>query len=135
MDETLTAEEKLVVKTGAFGAVLLVSNAEPGLFALVRESFAASGVIADSSGVIRDALTAGPVPRLPEGAPQQVEQEVLAALRRALAVLRAKAPGEVAAYRSVVSTAVDRVARAHRGIDPAERVAIGRIQAVLDEVA
>ncbi|MFE0590599.1 hypothetical protein [Micromonospora echinospora] len=132
MDQSLTAEEKLTLKTGAFGAVFLVSNADPGLFALVRESFAASGVIAGTSGMVRDALTSGPLPRLPEGSPLQVEQAALAALGRALAILREKAPGEVAAYRSVVLTAADRVARAHRGVDPAEQVAIGRIREVLD---
>lgn len=133
MDETLTAEEKLALRAGAFGAVQLVVNADPGIFALVRESFAASGVIAGSSGLIRDALTSGPLPRLPEGPPQQVEREVLAALRQALAVLRVKAPGELSAYREVVAAAVDRAARAHRGIAPAERAAISRIRAVLDE--
>ncbi|WDZ87316.1 hypothetical protein [Micromonospora cathayae] len=132
MGQSLTAEEKLTLKTGAFGAVFLVSNADPGLLALVRESFAASGVIAGARGVVKDALTSGPLPRLPEGSAQQVELAALGALDRALAILREKAPGEVAAYRSVVLTAADRVARAHRGVDPAEQVAIDRIRAVLD---
>ncbi|SCL34309.1 hypothetical protein GA0074692_3798 [Micromonospora pallida] len=134
MDQSLTAEEKLTLKTGAFGAVFLVSNADPGLLALVRESLAASGVIAGTSGVVRDALTSGPLPRLPLGSTAQVELAALAALGRAMAILREKAPGEVVAYRSVVLTAADRVARAHRGVDPAEEVAIGRIRAVLDGV-
>lgn len=132
MKPPLTAEEKLTLKTGAFGAVFLVSNADPGLVALVRESFAASGLIAGTSGVVRDALTGGPLPRLPEGPAQQVELAVLAALGRAVGILREKAPGEVAAYRSFVLAAADRVARAHRGVDPAELVAIDRIRTVLD---
>lgn len=133
MGQSLTAEEKLTVKTGAFGAVFLVSNADPGLLAMVRESFAASGAIAGSSGLVKEALTSGPLPRLPEGSAQQIELAALAALGRAVAILREKAPGEVAAYRSVVLDAVDRVARAHRGVDPAEQVAIDRVRTVLDD--
>ncbi|WBB82052.1 hypothetical protein O7606_12205 [Micromonospora sp. WMMD882] len=132
MGESLTAEERLILRAGAFGAVYLVSNADPGLLGMIRESFAASGVIMDAQGVVRQALTSGPLPRLPQGPAAQVESAVLTTLGQALAILRAKAPAEVAAYRSVVLTAADRVARAHRGVDPAEQAAIERVRTVLD---
>ncbi|TDB77326.1 hypothetical protein [Micromonospora sp. KC723] len=127
MEQRLTDEELSVLKTGAFGAVYLVSNAEPGIFAMIRESFAASEVLGEASGVVRQALTTGPLPRLPQDSTLAVESVVLPALSRAVDVLRAKSPGEVAVYREVVLAATDRVARAHGGITPAEAAAIERV--------
>ena len=65
MEQRLTDEEQLTLKTGAFGAVFLVSNADPGVLAMIRESIAASGAFADASGVVKEALTTGPLPQLP----------------------------------------------------------------------
>ncbi|RZU73849.1 hypothetical protein EV384_2278 [Micromonospora kangleipakensis] len=129
--ERLTAEERLTLKTGAFGAVFLVSNAEPGMFAMIRESVAASGAMADASGVVKEALTVGPLPQLPRDSALEIESMVLPALSRAVAILREKSPGDVEAYRSVVLTAADQVAGAHRGVAPAEAAVIDRIRAAL----
>ncbi|MEV0427196.1 hypothetical protein [Micromonospora sp. NPDC050495] len=133
--EPLTADEQLTLRTGAFGAVFLVSNAEPGMLAMVRESMAASGALADASGVVRAALTTGPLPQLPRDSALEVEATVLPALGRAVRILRAKSPGDVAAYRSVVLAAADRVAQAHRGVAPAEAAVIEKIRQALAEPA
>ncbi|MFC8846315.1 MULTISPECIES: hypothetical protein [unclassified Micromonospora] len=135
MEQPLTDEERLTLKTGAFGAVFLVSNADPGMFAMLRESFAASGVMAGASGPVKEALTTGPLPNLPRDSALEVESVVLPALRRAVEILRAKSPGDVAAYRSLVLAAADRVARAHRGVTPAEAAVIDRIRGALAEPA
>ncbi|MFU8871064.1 hypothetical protein [Micromonospora sp. SL4-19] len=129
--EPLTADERLILKTGAFGAVFLVSNAEPGMLALVRESFAASDALAGASGVVKEALTTGPLPELPRDSALEIEAMVLPALGRAVEILRAKSPGDVEAYRSVVLTAADRVAQAHRGMSPAEATALDKIRNAL----
>ncbi|MEV1144189.1 hypothetical protein [Micromonospora sp. NPDC049799] len=134
MAERLTAEERLTLKTGAFGAVFLVSNADPGMVAVFRESFAASGALADTSGVVKEALTTGPLPKMPRD-PAQIESVVLPALARALEILREKSPADVATYRDVVLAAADRVARAHRGVAPEEAAMIDRIRAVLAQPA
>ena len=42
VSEQLTAEEKSTLKMAAFGAVYLVSHADPGAFDMIKESFAAS---------------------------------------------------------------------------------------------
>ena len=76
MVERLTAEERLTLKTGALGAVFLVSNADPGMVAVIRESFAASGALADTSGVVKEALTTVPLPKMPRD-PAQIESVVL----------------------------------------------------------
>ncbi|MFI5833047.1 hypothetical protein ACIA5A_05145 [Micromonospora sp. NPDC051300] len=133
--DRLTADEQLTLKTGAFGAVFLVSNAVPGVLGMVRESIAASGALADVGGVVKEALTTGPLPQLPRDSALEIESVVLPALGRAVEILRAKSPGDVEAYRSVVLAAADRVAQAHRGMEPAEAAAIDKIRMALAEAA
>ncbi|MGW5671052.1 hypothetical protein [Micromonospora sp. NPDC003776] len=129
--EPLTADEQLTLKTGAFGAVFLVSNAVPGMLAMVRESIAASGALSDASGVVKAALTTGPLPELSHDSALEIEATVLPALTRAVEILRAKSPGDVAAYRSVVLAAAEQVAQAHRGVAPAEAAMLDKIRAAL----
>ena len=133
--ERLTADERLTLKTGAFGAVFLVSNAVPGVLAMVRESFAASGALAEVGGVVKEALPTGPLPQLPRDSVMEIESVVLPALGRSVEILRAKSPDDVETYRSVVLAAAERVAQAHRGIEPAEAAAIEKIRQALTEVA
>jgi hypothetical protein len=133
--EPLTADERLTLKTGAFGAVFLVSNAEPGILAVVRESFAASGVFGETSGVVKEALTSGPLPELPRDSALEIEATVLPALSRSVAILREKSPQDVEVYRSVVLAAADRVAQAARGVTSAEATVIDRIRDALAEPA
>ncbi|MGC4898135.1 hypothetical protein ACLQ2Y_02280 [Micromonospora echinospora] len=133
--ERLTADERLTLKTGAFGAVFLVSNAVPGVLAMVRESFAASGALAEVGGVVKEALTTGPLPQLPRDSALEVESVVLPALGRSMEILRGKSPDDVETYRSVVLAAAERVAQAHRGIEPAEAAAIEKITHALAESA
>ncbi|MGC5021161.1 hypothetical protein [Micromonospora sp. DT47] len=135
MMQQLTDDERLTLKTGAFGAVFLVSNADPGMFAMIRESIAASDAMADASGLVKEALTTGPLPRLPRESALEVESVVLPALGRAVDILREKSPGDLAVYRDVVLAAAERVARASRGVVPAEAAVIERIRGALAEPA
>ncbi len=135
MEQRLTAEERLTLKTGAFGAVVLVSNVEPGVLALVRESFAASAALADSSGMVKAVLTSGPLPRLPRDSELEIESVVLPALTRAVAILREKSPQDVRTYQEVVLAAADQAAGAHRGVTPRETAMIERIRGALVEPA
>ncbi|MFI9642100.1 hypothetical protein ACIG87_18865 [Micromonospora sp. NPDC051925] len=131
MEQRLTDDEQQVLKTGAFGAVFLVSNADPGVFGMIRESFAASGAFAEASGLVKEALISGSLPRLPRDSALEVEAVVLPALGRAVDILRAKSPADLSAYRDLVITAAEQVARAHRGVTPPEADAIDRIRAAL----
>ncbi|WP_091245510.1 hypothetical protein [Micromonospora matsumotoense] len=131
MEQRLTDDEQQVLKTGAFGAVFLVSNADPGVFAMIRESFAASGAFAEASGLVKEALTAGSLPRLPRDSTLEIESVVLPALGRAVDILRAKSPADLSAYRELVLAAAEQVARAHRGVTPAEADTIARIRTAL----
>ncbi|GAB3153604.1 hypothetical protein GCM10027290_46680 [Micromonospora sonneratiae] len=131
VDQQLTDEERQVVKTAAFGAVFLVSNADPGLLDMIKESFAASGVFASASGLVREVLTAGGVPRLTTESPADIEFEVLPALRNAVEILRAKAPAEVDNYRTTVIEAVDQVGRAANGINEVEATMVAKVRTAL----
>ncbi|MCG5443154.1 hypothetical protein NIE79_000952 [Micromonospora sp. NIE79] len=135
MEQRLTDEERLILKTGAFGAVFLVSNADPGVLGVIRESIAASGALADASGTVKEALTTGPLPRLPRDSQLEIESVVLPALGRAVRILREKSPRDVDAYRELVLAAADQVARAHDGVAPAEVAAIDQIRVALAEPA
>ncbi|MET8356186.1 hypothetical protein [Micromonospora sp. NPDC005171] len=131
MEQRLTDEERLTLKTGAFGAVFLVSNADPGVLGVIRESIAASDALADASGTVKEALTTGPLPRLPRDSQLEIESVVLPALGRAMRILREKSPRDVDAYRDLVLAAADQVARAHDGVAPAEAAAIDQIRVAL----
>lgn len=130
--ELLTDDETMTLKTATFGAVYLVSNADPGVFSLIRESFAASNAIATTTGLVREALTTGPRPDLPIGPPAEVTATVLATLTDAMAILRRRAPEELESFRAAVLGAADEVARAARGVHPAEAAMIERIRTALD---
>jgi len=131
MAEPLTEDEKYTLKTAAFGAVYLVSNADPGFFNVIRESFAASDALAGASGLVKEALTGGALPRLPKSPPADVAEAVLPALRRSVAILAAKAPEELAGYRLTVLQAIDRVAGAADGVSERESGMIAKVKEAL----
>jgi hypothetical protein len=130
MAEPLTEDEAQTLKTAAFGAVYLVANADPGFFNVLRESFAASGALADATGLVKEVLTKGQLPRLPES-PVEVADVVLPALRRSVAILAEKAPDDLERYQATVLSAVDRVARAAHGVSEKEYAMITRVKEAL----
>ncbi|NUT49985.1 MAG: hypothetical protein HOV94_22140, partial [Saccharothrix sp.] len=72
-----TDEEGRTLRTAVFGAMVLVSTAEPG--ALDEESHAGIRAMSAFSPPVRQALGAAP-PELPAGSAADVEDGVLAAL-------------------------------------------------------
>lgn len=131
MREPLTTDEKMTLKTAAYGAVSLVSNADPGVFSMIKESFAASHPFANATGLVKDALTTGGLPELPRESPAELEAVVLPVLRQSVAILQAKAPQELDNFRSAVVTAIDRVGRAYRGVNEDEAAATARVKDAL----
>lgn len=120
----------MTLKTAAFGAVFLVSNADPGLFAMIKESFAASDTIVGSSGLIRDTLTTGPLPTLPADL-AAIEEIVLPALARSVEILRQRAPEEVDRYRATVLAAARQVSDASEGVSEAESTMVATVMGAL----
>ncbi len=131
MTDPLTDEESAILKTAAFGAVFLVSNVDPGLLALISESFAASAPIAGATGLVRAVLTTGALPKLPTVGSGELSESVLPALRRSVRILCDKAPDEVENYQSVVARAIEAVARADRTVTEPETAMLASIKDAL----
>lgn len=129
-DQPLTDDEKQTLRDAAYGAVFLVTNADPGVLDLVRESFAASEVLARSSPLVREALAGGGLPDLP-GPPAEMGARVLPALARSISILKAKAPAEVDRYRAWVLEACAEAAAAAGGIQDAESAELSKIRSAL----
>jgi hypothetical protein len=134
MTEPLTEHERTTLKDAAYGAVFLVSNADPGLLDMVKESFAASKVLAESPRTVREVLTEGRLPALPRS-PAELEAVVLPALRRSMAILRAKAPDEADRFRTTVIEACTQAAVADSGVQPTESAALAKISSALEDSA
>jgi hypothetical protein len=129
----LTEQERATLKRAAFGAVYLVSNAEPGFLALFKESAAASDALTGADGLVGEIFTSGALPKLPHRSAAEAEAVVLPELRESMAILRAKAPDEAPTYRSTVLSAVERVAAAARGVNPEEAAVLAKVRAALDD--
>jgi hypothetical protein len=130
-DPVLTAEERATLKRAAFGAVYLVSSADPGFFAMLKESAAASDALTTAHGLVGEIFTSGGLPTLPRTS-AAAEAVVLPALRESMSILRAKAPREASTYRASVLTAVERAAAATRGVHPEEAAVVAKVRAALD---
>lgn len=63
--------------------------------------------------------------------PEEVERSTVATLEQAEAILRAKTPEELAAYRQFVLEVAGSVAEAAKGVSPQENTALERIRAAL----
>src|SRR5690349_17199621 len=124
-----TDEERRTLRTAAFGAMMLVSNADPGFFATVKESMAGSKALAGSSPELRDLLKSGGLPQVPKGSPAEMETGVLAALQQSTTILQAKSPAELDGFRSAIVAACDKVADASGGITEPETAAISKVKA------
>ncbi|HEX5540838.1 MAG TPA: hypothetical protein VFX60_04645 [Micromonospora sp.] len=130
MGEPLTVDEKMILKTAAFGAVFLISNADPGVLPMIKESFAASGVFVEAVGLVKDVIITGDLPQLPQGA-AEVERIVLSGLQRSLEILQEKAPQEVENFRTTVISALEQVARASEGVSESEDAMMSKIREAL----
>lgn len=127
-----TDQERQTLRTAAFGAVFLVSRADPGFFDAVKESLAGSKVLASTSQELRDLLKSGGIPRIPKGSPTEVESSVLTALQESAAILQAKNPTELDGFRAAVVSACDQAASAAGGgANAAETAVVTKVKTAL----
>jgi len=126
-----TDQERQTLRTAAFGAVFMVSSAEPGFLDMVKESFAGSKAFAQSPE-LRDILRSGGLPQMPQGSREDIEHGVLAALGESQSILQSKGGDELSGFQTAVSTAVDGVANAAGGgATSREQEAIGKVKAAI----
>lgn len=128
----LTEADHQLIRRAVFGAIALVSQADPGFFATFKESMAGSRALQEAPEEVRALFAEGGLPAPRTGSPEEVRAEVLADLKRVMQVLRAKAPGQARGFRQVVLAAADRVAAAAGGVAAEEQAVIEEIRRALD---
>ncbi len=109
----------------------LVSKADPGFFAMFKESMAGSQAFTKASPELQELLKSGGMPNLPKGNSDEIDTSILSSVERAVAILQAKGPAEAEGFRAVVVDACNKVAEASKGVAPAETEAIGKVKSAL----
>ena len=126
-----TDAERDTVRDAAFGAIALVSKADPGFLSSFKESLAGSKALASGPKEITELLRAGGFPTPPKGDPATQEQAVLAGLSEAKRLLTAKGDGSAEAFSGVILEATQAVADASDGVSPEEQAVIDKVRAAL----
>lgn len=126
-----TDAERDTVRNAAFGAIALVSKADPGFLSSFKESLAGSKALAAGPKEITELLRSGGFPSPPTGDPAAQEQAVLTGLTEAKALLTAKADGSAEAFSGVILEATQAVADASDGVSPEEQAVIDKVRAAL----
>lgn len=129
----ISDQDKDVIRRATFGAIALVSKADPGFFATFKESMAGSKALAAAPENIRELLKGGLIAP-PSGGEGGVEQAILGDIRAAKAAL-ADDPAALQGWTGVVESAMQQVAEASKGVAPAEQAMIDKIRAALAEPA
>lgn len=129
----LTDDDHTLLRRATFGAIALVSRADPGFLATFKESMAGSRALQSAPEGVRQLLSEGSLLPAPPAAstPQEAEAAVLHDLTRAVQVLSAKAPGQLVGFRDVVLAAVSQVAAADAGVAPEEQRVIDGVRGAL----
>lgn len=127
-----TDTERDTIRTAAFGAMALVSKADPGFFAMFKESMAGSRALSAAPPEIGELLRSGGFPSPPTGDAASVEAQVLGALTQARGILGGKDQAASDAFREVILAACDQVAQASDGVAAAEQAVIDKVRAALD---
>ncbi|MEV8436807.1 hypothetical protein AB0425_05490 [Actinosynnema sp. NPDC051121] len=124
-----TDDESRTLRTAVFGAMVLVSTAEPG--ALDEESHAGIRAMARFSPRLRQVLGADR-PVLPEGSAADVEAGVLEALRRSVEIVATRTPEEAEAFPVAVLAICEEVASADGRVGAAESAVVGKVRGALE---
>jgi len=122
-----TDEECRTLRTAVYGAMVLVSHADPG--PVDQERFAGFRAMSNFSRELRDVLGAARV-LLPEE--PALEGAVLDALRLSMKILSVKAADEAATFPSAVLAISQEVAAADGHVVDAEDAMVRKIQAALE---
>ncbi len=126
-----TDTEHQTIRNAAFGAIALVSKADPGFFSTFKESMAGSKAFAAAPPAVQELLRTGGFPSPPRGDAAEVERQVLTGLSESMTILNAKDPSAATGFRDVVLSACDAVAQAAGGVDPAETAMVEKVRGAL----
>jgi tellurite resistance protein len=119
-----TEAEGQTLRTAVFGAMVLVSTADPG--SVDEESHAGIRAMTLLSDDLRAVIAAAP-PSLPSGTTSDVEAGVLAALKESVAIIDAHEPRDVAIFRAAVTEMCRSVAGADGEVAATEKEMVTRV--------
>jgi len=131
-----TDEEWKAMQEGIAGAGMYVALVDRGFFDSFKEANALAHHLKEAhehndSVLLRDLATGHDRPFGMTSSPEEVEQSTVATLQQAVAVLQAKSPEDLPAYRQLVLEVAESVAEAAKGVSPQESAALDRIRAAL----
>ncbi|WP_329549980.1 hypothetical protein OG548_45175 [Streptomyces sp. NBC_01356] len=126
---SLTSDEQLTLQRAAYGAVHLVSVAQPGVMATTRANITGAKVLTGATGTVGQILSSKAKIKL-KGNTADVAAEVLPALTATTAVLKAKSPADTEEFRTIVTVAVEQAAE-RAGVSPARQAMVTKITGAL----
>jgi hypothetical protein len=129
-------EEWKAMQEGITGAGMFVALVDRGFFDSFKEASALAHHLRDAhehsdSVLVRDLATGHDRPFGMTDSPEKIEQSTVATLQQAVAVLEAKSPEDLPAYRQLVLEVAESVAEAAKGVSPQESGALDHIRAAL----
>ena len=124
------------MQEGITGAGLFVALVDRGFFDSFKEANALAHHLRDAhehsdSVLVRDLATGHERPFGMTSSPDEVEQTTVATIKQAVAVLEAKSPEDLPAYRQLVLEVAQSVAEAAKGVSPEENQALDHVRAAL----
>ena len=131
-----TDEEWKAMQEGITGAGMYVATIDRGFFDSFKEASALAHHLRDAqqhsdSVLIRDLAAGHDKPFGMTASPQEIEQGTVATLEQAVAILEAKSPEDLPAYKQLVLELARSVAEAAKGVSPLENQAVDRIRGAL----
>lgn len=128
------------MQEGIAGAGMYVALVDRGFFDSFKEANALAHHLKDAhehndSVLMRDLAAGHDRPFGVTSSPDEVERTTVATLTHAVAVLQAKAPEELPAYRQLVLDIAQSVAEAAKGVSPQENQALDHIREALGSSA
>jgi hypothetical protein len=135
-----TDEEWKAMQEGIAGAGMYVATVDRGFFDSFKEASALAHHLREAhehsdSVLIRDLATGHERPFGMTSSPAEIEQSTVATLQQAVAVLEAKSPEDLPAYRKLVVEVAESVAEAAKGVSAQENQALHQIRAALGSSA
>jgi hypothetical protein len=129
-------EEWKAMQEGVAGAGMYVALVDRGFFDSFKEANALAHHLKEAhehndSVLVRDLAAGHDRPFGMTASPEEVEQTTVATLKKAVAVLEAKSPEDLSAYRQLVLEVAESVAEAAKGVSPQETQALDHIRAAL----
>jgi len=131
-----TDAEWTALQSGVVGAGYLVALVDRGFFDTFREANALAQHLRTAheksdNPLIREIAAGHDRPFGVTASAQEIEQTTVSALQAGLAALEARAPEDVAAYKSLVLDVAQSVAEAAKGVSAQENQALDRIRTAL----